>query len=100
MLNSAGKRDLITSQPVPFMVRVGGGEGQLTNCHFMRPKDEGEIRWQELAGILKNLLTITGHALQRLVIGAGCLCSCSNCLQGNAFTDAGIRKRNSGNSLK
>jgi len=66
----------------------------------MRPKDEGEIRWQELAGILKNLLTITGHALQWLVIGAGCLCSCSNCLKGNAFTDAGIRKRNSGNSLK
>jgi hypothetical protein len=29
----------------------------------MRPKDEGEIRWQELAGILTNLLTITGHAI-------------------------------------
>jgi len=25
--------------------------------------DEGEIRWQELAGILKDLLTLTGHAL-------------------------------------
>jgi len=63
VLNSAGKRDLITSQPVPFMVRVGVGEGLLTNCHFMSPRDEGEIRWQELAGFPKTLLTLTGHAL-------------------------------------
>ena len=57
------KRDLITSQLVPFSVRVGGGEGQLTNCHCMSTKNEGEIRWQELAGILKYFLTLTGHAL-------------------------------------
>jgi hypothetical protein len=29
----------------------------------MSPKDECEIIWQGLAGILKNLLAITGHAL-------------------------------------
>jgi len=91
---------VITSQLVPFPVRVGGGEGLFTICHFMNPRDEGEIRWQELTGILKNLLTITGHAFQWLVNGEGCLHSCSNCLKGNAFTGAGIRKRNSSNSLK
>jgi len=61
--NKAIRWNLIASQTIPFTVGVGGDEGQLTNCHFMSPKNEGEIMWQELAGILKNLLTITGHAL-------------------------------------
>jgi len=98
--NRAGKRDLTTSQAVPFSVRVGGGEGLLTNCHFMRPRDEGEIRWQELAGILKYLLTLTGHALQWLVNGNECSLPCSNFLKGNAFTGAGIRKMDGSNALK
>ena len=100
MSNGAGKLDLITSQPVPFSVRVGDGEGLLTNCHFMRPRDEGEIRWQELAGLMKYLLTLTGHALQWLVNGDECLFTCSNFLKGNAFTGAGNRKRVGSNALK
>jgi len=59
---------MLESQPV-LQARVGDGDGRPTICHFMSPRDEGEIRWQELLEILRNLLTITCHVLQWLVIG-------------------------------